>query len=157
MNGTVGASILCRHTVVEHRNFAEVGVVHGDVVVDPVTVVLIKKLLVFFRPHVIRFGVAPAPEQLSGREIVVVDNPELVKRGHAEQEVLEVGVVVDGVDVQPVAGLAAGRAVVHINLVDAFTDHTKVVFACIQVLDQMVPRVPLPHHIGASVAVRRKL
>ena len=75
MNGTVRAAIFCWHTVVEHRNFSEVGVVHGDVVVDPVTVVLVKELLVVFCPHVIGLGVPPAPEQLAGREIVVVDNP----------------------------------------------------------------------------------
>ena len=157
MHGAVGASVFARNAVVEHGNFAKIGVVQGDVVVDPMAVVLVKQLLVLLGAHVVGLRVSPTPQQLSWREVVVVNDPQFVEGGDAEQEVFEVGVVVDGVDVQPIAGLAAWRAEVDVNLVHVVGDHAEVALVGVVILNQVVPGMPFPNHVCAAVSIGGQL
>ena len=156
MHSTVGLSVLVRHSVVEDGDFAEIRIGKGDVVVHPVTVVLVKELLVLRRSHVVRLWIPPAPKQLTWCEIVVIDDPKLIEGGHTQHEVLEVRVVVDGVDVEPIAGLHTWCAIVEVNLLHRFADHTKIGFGLVKILHEVVPRMPFPHDVSAASPVGRQ-
>ena len=109
--------------VVEDGNFAKVTCPWRHVVVDPMAIVLIKEFFVVFRPLSMGFGVAPAPKQLTWCEIIVIDDPKLIEGGHTQHEMLEVRVVVDGIDVKPIARLTAWGAVVQIDLLNRLADN----------------------------------
>ena len=122
-------------------------------VVHPVAVVLVKELFVFRCPHVISLGVAPAPKQLTWCEIVVIDDPKLIEGGHAQHEMLEIRVVVDGIDVKPIARLTAWGAVVQIDLLNRLADHPEIGLGLVKILHEVVPGMPFPHNFGTTVVV----
>ena len=156
VHSTVGLTVLARHSVVEDGNFAEIRIGNGDVVVHPVTVMLVKELSVLRRSHVVSLWISPAPQELTRCEIVVIDNPKLIEGGHTQHEVLEVRIVVDGVDVEPVAGLHTWSAIVEVNLLHGFADHPKIGFGLVKILHEMVPRMPFPHDVSAAFPVGRQ-
>ena len=116
-------------------------------------IVLIKELLVFGIAHAIGFGIPPTPNQFACVEVAVVDNPEFVKRGNAQKKMTKEGVEIDGVDVQPIAGLVARRAIVDVNFSWVFAHHAEVAERGVKVLHQVVPCMPLPNHIGPTISI----
>src|SRR5713226_567480 len=100
----------------------------GQAFLDPANVVLAKQRLLLLRSSRVRSGVAPAIEEIpallptpagvAGSLLgggAVVDDPDLVKAGGAEDNLIEVGIVGDRVHVQEVGAnvalLSAGRDV----------------------------------------------
>ena len=157
VHGAVGSTAAVWDSVVEHRNLSKVRVGKGHVIVNPMAIVLVEELLVFRGAQSIRFRISPSPEDFARGEIVVVHNPDFVERGHRHHQVLEIRIEVDGVDVKPIARLDAGRAVIEVDAVGGFTDHPKIGLGGVKILNQVVPGVPLPNHIGTAGVVGREL
>jgi len=83
------------------------------------------------------------PGSFSGRR-AVVDDPHLIQGRRAHQDLIELLVVVDRVHVDPVRpGVASSRIDVHELRVVG--NDAKIVFRRVEILDQVVPQVPLPN------------
>ena len=140
----------CRHPVVEDGNFPKVRIPQGDVVEDPVAVVLVVKLLVLFGAHAICCRVAPTPQERSRVEVVVIDDPQLIEGGDTDHQMLKERIEINGIDVQPIARLRAGRAMVEVDEGGVFADGAEVGFGAVKTLHQVVPCMPFPDDVRTS-------
>ena len=129
----------------------------GEPFGNPVRVVLIAELLVFGCAAPIGGGVSPAVEEIAGRAGrfrcggVVVDDPDLVEGGTGDEDVIELGVVVDAVEVEPVGGRAIG-GIVDVDAVGMVGDDAVVGECRVEVLHEVVDGAPLPDDFCVVVA-----
>ena len=86
------------------------------------------------------------PRRLCGRR-AVVDDPDLAEVTHADHDLIELLVVVDGVGVVNV-GTAATE--VDIDQFGMIGDYAVVRLGGIVVLDKMIPQAPFPDDIPAA-------
>ena len=107
-------------------------------------------------------GGAPAVEQIAASPVLstsmtlglsrrgrVVDDPELAEVPRGEHDLIEVGVVGDRVDMVPVAGRGE-RWVVEVDELGVIGDDAVVGLCRIEVLDEVIPGMPLPDDVGAA-------
>ena len=126
----------------------------GQAGLDPLGVVLDEELLIGGGSGVVGLRVAPTVEQVAARAGgfggggAVIDDPDLPEVVHAEDDLVQLGAVIDRVGVVPV-----GPAVHDIVQVDQFGmvgHHAVVVLGGVVVLNQVVPGVPLPDDIAGG-------
>ena len=84
----------------------------------------------------------------------VVDDPHLCKGRNTQHDLIEFGVVIDAIDMHPV-GRSSGSKVIDVNLFGVISDDSVVCKCRVHVLNQVIPRMPLPD--DGSTAVARRL
>ena len=89
---------------------------------------------------------AAMPGRLFGRR-AVIDHPDLAEVTHADHDLIELLVVVDGVGMVDVGNVAAE---IDIDQFGMIGDHAIVRLCGIVVLDEMVPHTPFPDDISAA-------
>ena len=133
---------------------------------------LFEQHLVVFGARVVGLGVAPAVHQVAAQAAVaarvrrcfggggaVIEYPQLATAADAEHDLVQIRVVVDRVHMVPerVDLPAALDRTVRIDQFRVIRDHAVVVLGGVEVLDQVVPDVPLPDDVAAAAARGRDL
>ena len=151
ISSTVGELPDALVAVVEHEDVPRAGQALGD----PLRVVLVEELSVLGRTAVVDGGIAPAEAQVPGGAPCrpggerVVDHPDLAGSAEAHDDLVALGVVLDGVGVQPVPG-PAGE--VHVHPPGRVGHDAEARQPGIAVLHEVVPDPPFPHDlVGARV------
>ncbi len=114
---------------------------------DPMSIVLTEERPVSGCAHAPRLRVAPAIEQFTRVSRVVRDDPELAEREAADDNLVELCVVIDRVEMQPVRVVASG-SVVDIDAPGVVGGVAEVGQARVAVLHDMVEDGPFPHDVG---------
>ncbi len=81
----------------------------------------------------------------------VVDDPDFPESGHAEEDLVEVGVVVDAIAMEPIGAFTERSGWGEVIDVDEFRvggDIAVVGFCGVDVLDEVVPHAPFPYDGG---------
>ena len=141
-----------REAVVENRHVAST----RETWWDEARIVLPKELLVGFCPRPVGNRVSPTVEQISTlppptasrrsclrRCRAVIDDPNLVLNGRADQDPVVKRVVVDAVHVIELRQVQP-RRIVDVQTLRVVGDDSVVGEARIEVLDQVIPDMPLP-------------
>ncbi|MCZ7587012.1 MAG: hypothetical protein M5R36_28725 [Deltaproteobacteria bacterium] len=123
-------------------------------------VVLVVKYAVVRRPGPVGRRIPPAVEQVSAAPLVsagmadrlggrrgVINDPDFAEVTHAQNDLVEFRVVVDGVGVRPVGrGI---QAIIDVNKFRVILDDAEVVPARVEILNQMIPEIPRPDDVAA--------
>jgi len=128
---------------------------------DPAALVLEVEFFIAGVSSVVGLGVAPAVEEIAAVAVdatlvacrflgggAVVDDPDLVEVMGADEDLVELGVVIHGVDIGP----ASAPVLVEVDVGEfrMLTDVVVVVFAGVEILDEVVPDVPFPDNVAAG-------
>ena len=125
---------------------------------NPGALVLEVEFLISRCSAVIGLWVAPAVQEITTMMIVsavvaccflsrgaMIDDPDFVEVMGAHEHLVEFRVVVHGVHMDPVADEVFAE--VDVNEFRMVGDSPIIIFACIEVLDEMVPDVPFPDDV----------
>ena len=77
-----------------------------------------------------------------GASSTVVDHPDLIDGPHTDDNLIQLGVVIDRVAMEPVGTLVSDR--VDISQFRMVGHNAEVLLGGIEILNQMIPRMPLP-------------
>ena len=125
---------------------------------DPAALMLEVEFFIVGSSMVVGLGVAPAIEQISTVSAVatsvtssllggraVVNDPDLVEVMGANENLVELGVVIHGVDIGP----ARAPILVEVDVGEfrMLADNTIVVFAGVEILYEVVPDMPFPDNV----------
>ena len=86
----------------------------------------------------------------------MIEDPDFTKIPQTHENLIEFGVVRDGVEVRPVriAALPGDHVEIDVHTFRVSCDLSKVRFVLVVVLDEMIPKMPFPNHFAARLASR---
>jgi hypothetical protein len=151
IGGGVGALLIgfAVTSVVEEENMAGSGVVGWN----PLGIVLVAKLLIGEGSLIVGGRVAPAVEEVSGGTGgfcgggIMVDNPNFIEGGAGDEDLVEFGMIVDAVEVEPV-GCAGVGGIVDVDAVRMIGNDAVVGKGGVEILYEMISGMPLPDDEG---------
>src|SRR5688572_13433418 len=79
----------------------------------------------------------------------VIDDPELTKERYTQNNLIEFGIIVNGICMKPIHHTSRSLRKVYINELRMVLNDAIVCFCRIEILDQMIPHTPLPYDLCA--------
>lgn len=135
---------------------------------NPIDIVLAEELLVRGQALVVDLGVAPSVQNVPALASVsprlacrffgggaVVDDVNLMHATAGDGDLVEGRVVINPVAVHPIrssCGVARSASIVDVDAARMVLHHPIVVFGWVIILDEVVPCMPFPNHVGTVVA-----
>ena len=128
---------------------------------DPAALMLEVEFFIAGVSSIVGLGVAPAVQEIAAIAVdaalvacrflsgcAVVDDPNLVEVMGAYENLVELGVVVHGVDIGP----ARAPVLVEVDVGEfrMLADITVVIFTDVKILDEVVPDMPFPDNVTAG-------
>ncbi len=124
--------------------------------------VLTKEFLICIKTLPITTWISPSEKKVSafsriatgvGRSLLfcgaVIDDPELTKERYTQNNLVEFGIIVNGICMKPVHQTCRSLRKVYVNELWMVLNHPIVCFCRIEVLNQMIPHTPLPDDLCA--------
>ena len=128
---------------------------------DPAALMLEVEFFIASISSIICLGITPAVKEITTVTILstlvtccllrggaMVDDPDLVEVMGADEDLVELGVVVHGVDIGPAR--APVLVEVDVGKFRMLADNAVVVFTGVEILDEMVPDMPFPDDCSAG-------